>query len=345
MGAMALTYEWQPGELHRLTACKTDLDTRSKEFLSGSYVPLTKGDEDLTIDVSSAIGLFERKSEVGARESARLERCLADLLMLLVQPELSKKGNTILIEGPQFPKIIGRIGYRYPRTDITIAFVTADESPSKTARASGTYKARPWDGPYPGYEEEHLTRSYFSTSDSTRVDLFSQGLGHFSLYHEAEGCPIGAEAKLSASSNYIRKFSTMLLARKRHHQRELLPLDQPRIKSSVMRDNLNESNANSDDTTHRSIAAKAGGEVPTGINEAIFEGLSSAKLNTEAGRQRFSVLLAYFEADGLGSFVEQFRFLEYVEQKLRETKAKRSFVFTIHDLRTWRSEGLRLGLI
>lgn len=344
MNVTAVTYDWQLGEVHTLNAHKFDLATNTEvDRLSAKYKSLTKSQEELRVDVSSAIGLFQRKSEIGALESARLERCLADLLMLLVQAELSSKGKTILIQGPPFPKLIGRIGYRYPRCDLTIAFVSMDERFLKGGSTVSNLDRQDWDGPFPGYEEERITRRYFSRSRKIRVDLFAQGLGRYPLDYKADGNAIGVRAKLAANSENFLAFSKYL---SQHHggvQRKLQLTDTNNEVAVAARNDAQKEDKKVvppvSTTAAQFVERNANFEaIPSGLEEAIFQGISTATLNTVSGQQRYATLRQFLDHDGIGPLSKNFNFLQYVELQIKEKRLKKTFVYSVEDLRRWYRE-------
>ena len=348
MDAMAVTYEWSPGEPHTLHAHKIDLATNAEvDFLSGKYKPLSKSQEELRVDVSSAIGLFERKSEIGPHESARLERCLADLLMLLVQPEFSSKGKTILVEGPPFPKLVGRIGYRYPRADLTIAFVTPDERFLKNASFDSGPNTPIWDGPFPGYEEERITRTFFHGPANTRVDLFSQGLNRYPQEYTVDGYPLGIKSKLAANSERFLAFSNYLREKNGEVQRTFRFVERNEGLRKAARDDV----PMADKEVIPSVRTVAGQSIikdaglvsdPPGLEAAIFKGVSSAAPNTQTGQQRYMVLRQFFDEDGIVLTAEKFRFLQYIEERMVEKKSKKTYVYTLNELRDWYSAYQRM---
>jgi hypothetical protein len=363
MDVTAVTYEPHFGDFYTLNVHKIDLATGGKrDALSTKYKPLTKSQEELRDDVSSAIGLFQTKSKIGARESARLERCLADLLMLLVQEELASKGKTILIQGPLFPKLLGRIGYRYPRRDLTIAFVSIDEVSSEDNSIVLKLGPQDWDGPFPWYEEERITRTYFSKRGNVRVDLFAQGLGRYPLdFYDADGYAIGVRAKLAANSQNFLAFAKYL-NQIRHGMQLAWPLDVTKneIDEAARNDAWKEDGKVTPPPDSTSAAREQDGKVttppnspgaarvsgrntnlesvPSGVEEAIFQGISSVSLNTEIGQQRYDKIQQFLKHDGLGSLLKNVDFLKFVEVKIKEKKIKKTIVYSIEDLRRWYSE-------
>lgn len=165
------------------------------------------------VDVSSPIGLFQTASSISPEENERLERCLSDLLVWVIQPQLAiAPPSVILIQGGDrrpLNKLIGRLAYRFPRAELTIAVVTIDAAPQHTNPRSA-HLDTDWDGPIPPFHVESMTRTYFYKRDGVRVDVFAQGLSRYPVDEVQGPIAYGAEAKLRQARDSILKFAGTL---------------------------------------------------------------------------------------------------------------------------------------
>lgn len=332
MDAVAITYHrMAESEIHVLQAQLRDLPAfTERDAISARYTVLTKSQEELTADLSSAIGLFQRKSEIGALESDRLERCMADLIMLLIHKHLFTKGRTILIQGPVFPKLVGRIGYRFPRSDLTIAFVSCEE------RMVDGHGWAQWDGPFPGYEEEKMTRSYFDRSNGVRVDLFCQGLGRHQLdYVTPVGYSVGMRTKITRNSKNFLRFAEFL-KKARDQQKAQGELRLLKV-VAARTDQPQTVPAKAPPAVSREQISASKGEIPPEVEEIVFNGISSKKLTTQIGQRRYAVLREFLERDGHGSLPtrKNFEFLQFVEAKVKGKDFGPRFVYGVAQLRRW----------
>ncbi len=74
---------------------------------------------------SKPSGLRHKTFSYDEEEQGIFERNLADVIMYILYNDILKdKEETILIQGPLWPKLIGRLGYRFIKKEITIAALT-----------------------------------------------------------------------------------------------------------------------------------------------------------------------------------------------------------------------------
>jgi hypothetical protein len=305
--------------------------------LTCHYSPLREDLQELRADVSSPIGLFRAKQlNITEKENERLERCLADLLMCFLHPHLREHGTTILIKGPPLSKLIGRIGYRYPRPDLTIAFVTTDTQffrpPAITPDSDDD-----WDGPFPDLQEESITRRFYYLRDpQVRVDLFAQGLHRFPANEYINNVPHGVLAKLRTASGSIIEFAKDIQTRQQQ-QAEPQKANLKRMPVSLFEQDSERLAARNEPVA--SSGANRVGNLPLSTpsrnaapalsNEEIFDAIFKNR-NSKTGEKQFEELSKFFREGDLGSFHERIDFL-------RSIKAK-SKVFSQRDLANWFSE-------
>lgn len=165
-----------PYELWAEARCGVDVLGR----VLAQYNPLPMKARESTIDVSSPIGLFRTASPISPEENERLERCLSDLILWVIHPQLAKAPRVLLIQGPTLNKLIGRLAYRFPRAELTIAVVTINAFPHRMNPISPHHDAdRDWDGPSPPFHVDSIVRGYVLKHSVIRVDLFAQGLSKY----------------------------------------------------------------------------------------------------------------------------------------------------------------------
>lgn len=315
---------------------RVDIDNPNATTSSVEYTykraPLDK--RNLRLDVSSPIGHYHEQT-ISRAEEERLERCVADLLMLSLQRELEGPGNIILIQGPPFSKLIGRIGYRFPMPQITIGFVTIEkryilpvEQRPKTKGPDG------WQGPDPGLQENCIVRTFYAVDQSIRLDLFAQGLHSYPINKvSSEGYPLGVLAKVQTISDYVHTFADKLARYARapvDHPVPETPATQPIIKAA------RKSKKHLGGEPWRSQPKKL-----AGAKEEIYDKIANPSSRTETGQQRLTSFMEFLESDRLGDLDSRKNqdFLQFVETTLKHHGyADTEYVYTRADLILWHKE-------
>lgn len=301
--------------------------------LTCHYNPLREDLQELRADVSSPIGLFRAKQlNISEKENERLERCLADLLMCFIHPHLQESGATILIQGPPLSKLIGRIGYRYPRPDLTIAFVTTDARffrPPAIAPDSDD----DWDGPFPDLQEESIMRRFYYLRDlRVRVDLFAQGLHRFPADEYKDNFPRGVLAKLSAASSSIIEFAKDIQTRQQPHVEpqkanlKRIPRSMFEKDSELLAAREPETSSGASRVENLPLSMPSRNVAPALSNEEIFDAIFKNR-NLKTGQKQFEELGKFFRAGDLGSFHKRVDFLRFVKAKNK--------AFSQGDLENW----------
>ncbi len=337
MGEIRLFYKYILNECHKFKIIKKE-DGHSDQEISPSYYRFQKSfKEFVPTDVSSAIGLFREKYQtITLKENEQLERCLADLLLYFLYPHLNKEtGTKILIQGPPLPKLIGRIGYRYPCPDLTIAFVTVDDryfSPP----TFGPFPNSEWDGPFPDLQDDSLIRRFYNIEEKIRVDLFAQGLNHFNASHIENDIPCGIRAKLENASGAIIRFSREIREwmEPSREDKESTPIKEglPKELEPGLRLAAQSPQRNVQDP-ETPIKTGTNQHINLSDDETYYAIFKDKHLKT--GQKRFDELSTFFSNGELGKFCERIHFLRFIKKTLEHHSYPMSWVFSQNDLNRW----------
>jgi hypothetical protein len=303
---------------------------------------------EIAVDASSPVGLFRyRRQTVSEAENERLERCLSDLLLCQLHPHLTGLDATILIKGPPLSKLIGRIGYRYPRSEITIAFVTVDERYFWLPRHPPAMRnpGNEWDGPFPDFQQESLTRCFYSTFEPRlRVDFFTQALAHSSTMTGESGTGSELVERLHIHTRAIREFAKAL----RDHQPTASRLARDDVQRRLFKEHQSAESlaargaaaesAPVEATQSRAPTMRPATTVSQPFSDreafvAIFGDLQS-----KAAHGRLAALVTFAKQTGLGQLADNVEFLRFVRDTLEAQRYTRSWVFSESDLTRWYSE-------
>lgn len=335
MSEVKLLYDFRQGAEYKLTVTKKVGD--NQELLEASYRADPSITSELRVeDASSAVGLFrERRQTISEAENERLERCLSDLLLCELHPHLCETDAVVLIKGPPLPKLIGRIGYRFPRRGVTIAFVTVDARYFSAPRQPPAVPERnsDWDGPFPGEQEESLTRCFYSRSEPRlRVDFFTQALNGTVADPKGESVRPGLAEMLSRHAEIIKRFAQSLLLDSGRAGVRRLPMagelparvgnlfEEPELQPRVRE------------------AARAGGreqprQSPTVRPQTIKSDLADeeafraivGELHSQTAKRLFRDLGSLAQHDHLGPLGNNLPFLRFVRKKRDANKHPRSW--------------------
>lgn len=127
----AIAFDWMPEKgapeiinlsiaIARVSKDRLDLDkySFSVKFPENSVSARDKG-------VSEIVGLIPKTSPYYEEtKSAFFERDLADLLVACIYKLLEEGERCIILQGPLFPKLVGRLGYRYLTEDVVLGALT-----------------------------------------------------------------------------------------------------------------------------------------------------------------------------------------------------------------------------
>lgn len=315
--------------------------------------PLTKVRQS-PVDVSSPIGLFQTASSITPEENERLERCLSDLLVWVIQPQLAISPlGVILIQGGDhrpLNKLIGRLAYRFPRAELTIAVVTSDAAPSTNPPSA--HLDTDWDGPIPPFHVDSIIRTYFYKRNGVRVDLFAQGLSKYPVDEVQGYVAYGVEAKLYQAQDWILKFAEGLRDRPSHTQGEVRSFPgQPRsfrsksgasfevvphrkrakITKSKSKDESNkliESEQTVSPYLHREAVHRLS-------EEEVFNERCSSETSDEIRKQRLEMWMKFIESETVHDREDQKRLLDFINSTLKEHEYPKEYVYTVADLICW----------
>jgi hypothetical protein len=302
---------------------------------------------EIRIDASSPVGLFRYlRQTISEAENERLERCLSDLLLCQLHSHLHEPDATILIEGPPISKLIGRIGYRYPKPEITIAFVTIDEKFFSPPRHPPAVRdpSDSWDGPFPDQQQESLTRCYYSTlKPRLRVDFFTQALTRLSTAVQEGPSSLGLAVMLQRYAPAINEFAATL--RQRHEPVGIPPAkpgENSRLPFSDYRaiQPLAARGAHASPTSAENPGMHAPTASPTPkkaldlSNSEVFAAIFG-EANSKTARSRLEALVKFASETGLGPLAENIPFLRFVFSTIDSGSYGRSRVFSPTDLSRW----------
>lgn len=314
--------------------------------VKSTYKPLPVKARELPIDVSSPIGLFQTDGPISPDENERLERCLSDLLLWVIHPQLAKSPpRIILIQSDRCPlnKLIGRLGYRFPRAELTIAFVTFNDATLHTHSLSLHHNAD-WDGPFPPFHVDSITRTYIHIRGAIRLDLFAQGLSRYSVDEMQGAIAYGVEAKLYQAQDSILNFAETLRNSSSQIQRNAKSL--PPGQQSFGGDDFEEI------SSLRKVAKKtykARDEEDQSLHpdaytgqqlsdEELFNAYADQRTSTETGKNRFEVWAKFIRTDDVHDRDDKTRFLKFVEATLKHNKYPKKYVYSLGDLTRWYRE-------
>jgi hypothetical protein len=346
MTSVRLIYSWELGAERKLRVQKND--GKSSKSIDARYLAEPQAASEMNLDASSAIGLFrDRRQTISEAENERLERCLSDLLLCQLHPHLQDPGVTIFIQGPPLSKLIGRIGYRYPRPEVTIAFVTVDEryfSPPSYPPATSDGDSD-WDGPFPDLQQESLTRRfYFNSQPQVRVDYFTQAMGQiYAGGGEGQQTP-DLSLRLHDQTAAILEFAEALRKLRDSRNRRikvageiqstLFGVDRPVERLAARTTVIGQRSTDDGDATIRpSPQRKKSGLSDSETFRAIF-----GEPQTKGAKGRREALVTFAKDTDLGSLADIVEFLHFVQRTLEVKKPPGSWVFGPADLRRWFSE-------
>lgn len=353
------TYECIFGSVHHLKAIEF-INEKENQRLEGFYRALPNVRAEVSPDVSSAIGRFLTTSEISLADNERLERCLADLLMNNMHRYLREEGPVLLVEGPPLSKLIGRIGYRYPRPEVTIAFVTI--RPEYLPQPGGaSVMSDGWNGPFPGLQEDTVRRTYFRYKPiPIRLDIFAQGLQRFRPLCKKGGVPMGVTAKLRAISEDVLKFADYLNQREAQSQPRYIAGQPKRFTPVADEGTINENlaeaarggkadasskkreprtpNRSTDPSVERGKRdlVRALTSVPEdAILDTIFD-----KTDRHIRKANGDLVKQFLAERGLGTIDEKQnkQLLIFVQKRIIEERKERPYRLTVQDLERWYAE-------
>ena len=345
MGEIRIFYKHELKEqfYFHITKKEDGCPDRTDKF---TYDRIQESLEEFIPDVSSTIGLFLEAQTITLKENEQFERCLADLLLYFLYPHLKQEtGTRILIQGPPLPKLIGRIGYRYPCPDLTIAFVTVDDryfSPPSI----GPFPNSKWDGPFPDLQNDSLIRRFYNMEEKIRVDLFAQGLNRYNVSHIENDIPYGIRAKLEKASGAIIGFS-----------KEIREMMEPSKEDKEIRPNQkwlpymeDEAEVPLDIAARPSLPKQVQSSDPPSPsmknyirNAPVFSDEETycaifKDIDLKTGQRRFEELSKFFSENEFGMFCENTDFLRFIKRTLEYYKPPKSWVFSQGDLKRWFKE-------